>query len=234
MDIAMRLDQAMKAAGIRSQSALARASGVPQPTINRILKGVGKKGPEAHTLKQLAIACNVSFQWLHEGVGPMVRGEPDNEAGLTDERSVSVGDGSDARFVKVPLIEMKLQAGVPGFLADPEYNDAMQLSLPQSWVQQKRLNPARLVAMKVKGDSMYPTLNENDTVIINTADQSMVDGVIFAVNYDGKAVVKRLERDGGIWYLSSDNTLPAYKRRVIRDSETMIIGRVVRRETDWI
>lgn len=69
MDIASRLDEAMKAARIPSQSALSRASGIPQPTINRILKGVGAKGPEAHTLVKLAAACNVSFDWLHEGKG---------------------------------------------------------------------------------------------------------------------------------------------------------------------
>jgi transcriptional regulator with XRE-family HTH domain len=69
MNIASRLDEAMRKAGFESQSALHRASGVPQPTINRILKGVGKKGPEAHTLVKLAQACNVSFDWLHEGQG---------------------------------------------------------------------------------------------------------------------------------------------------------------------
>jgi len=73
MTIASRLDEAMKAAGFKSQNALARASGIPQPTINRILKGVGKKGPEAHTLALLAAACNVAFDWLHEGIGDPAR-----------------------------------------------------------------------------------------------------------------------------------------------------------------
>lgn len=73
MDIASRLDQAMKAAGAESQSSLSRASGVPQPTINRILKGGGKRGPESETLKKLAEACNVRFEWLNEGRGPMER-----------------------------------------------------------------------------------------------------------------------------------------------------------------
>lgn len=54
-----------------SQSALARISGVPQPTINRILKGGGKKGPETATVKKLAEALRVRFEWLMEGRGPM-------------------------------------------------------------------------------------------------------------------------------------------------------------------
>jgi transcriptional regulator with XRE-family HTH domain len=63
-----RLDSAMKRAGFSSQAALGRAAGVPQPTVNRILKGVvGKRGPETETLKRLARACGVSFAWLNEG-----------------------------------------------------------------------------------------------------------------------------------------------------------------------
>lgn len=64
----------MKDAKISSQSALARASGVPQATISRILKGDSKKGPETDTLKKLAAACNVSFDWLNEGRAQTNRG----------------------------------------------------------------------------------------------------------------------------------------------------------------
>lgn len=64
-----RLNQAMREAGFDSQAALARASGVPQPTINRILKNRStKKGPESEMLKRLAQACRVSFNWLNQGV----------------------------------------------------------------------------------------------------------------------------------------------------------------------
>lgn len=67
MSIGDRLDQAMKAARIKSQSELSRISGVPQATISRILKGTGAKGPETETVKKLARACKVSFIWLNEG-----------------------------------------------------------------------------------------------------------------------------------------------------------------------
>lgn len=67
MNIGSRLDQAMKAARIKSQSELSRLSGVPQATISRILKDAGAKGPETETIKKLARACKVSFMWLNEG-----------------------------------------------------------------------------------------------------------------------------------------------------------------------
>lgn len=70
--VSTRLDEAMTKAGF-SQSSLARASGVPQPTINRILKGPNKRGPETDTIRKLAQACNVSFDWLNEGIGDVSR-----------------------------------------------------------------------------------------------------------------------------------------------------------------
>lgn len=69
MTIGDRLDKAMRDAEIASQSELARLSGVPQATISRILKGGGKKGPETETIKKLAKACRVTFDWLNEGQG---------------------------------------------------------------------------------------------------------------------------------------------------------------------
>ncbi|WP_278540390.1 helix-turn-helix domain-containing protein [Oxalobacter formigenes] len=69
MGIGNRLDEAMLEAGYKSQAELARASGVPQPTISRILKGTGKKGPETETIKKLAGSCGVNSEWLITGNG---------------------------------------------------------------------------------------------------------------------------------------------------------------------
>lgn len=81
MNIAARLDEAMSDAGFGSnQSALHRASQVPQPTINRILQGGGKRGPETETVKKLAAACNVNFLWLMEGKGPKNVDAPHQQA----------------------------------------------------------------------------------------------------------------------------------------------------------
>lgn len=68
--IALRLDEAMSARNITNQSKLARMSGVPQSTINRILKGAGRLGPQTETLRQLAMTLAVHLRWLQEGLGP--------------------------------------------------------------------------------------------------------------------------------------------------------------------
>lgn len=82
MDISARLDMAMDLARIKSQSELSRRSEVPQATISRILKGGGKRGPESATLKKLADACGVNFEWLNEGIG-----EPQRTLGKSDRET---------------------------------------------------------------------------------------------------------------------------------------------------
>lgn len=64
-----RLDFAMRACGFKTQADLAHASGVPQPTISRILKGAGIRGPESETIRKLADACKVNATWLLSGQG---------------------------------------------------------------------------------------------------------------------------------------------------------------------
>ncbi|GJG92869.1 helix-turn-helix domain-containing protein [Cupriavidus pauculus] len=68
MTIATRLDRLMRARNVKSQSALARMTGVPQPTINRILKGQTDT-PELGTIKKIATTFNVPATWLAEGPG---------------------------------------------------------------------------------------------------------------------------------------------------------------------
>jgi transcriptional regulator with XRE-family HTH domain len=79
MSISSRLDEAMREARFKSQKDLERASGVPQATISRILKGAGKNGPETETLRKLAVTCEVNFEWLLQGAGPKRRGDPPDD-----------------------------------------------------------------------------------------------------------------------------------------------------------
>lgn len=65
MDIAHRIDLAMRVAGIRSQAQLARISGVPESTIARILKNAGQ--PTVENLAALATALDRTLDWIVNG-----------------------------------------------------------------------------------------------------------------------------------------------------------------------
>lgn len=227
MSIGQRLEQAMKWAGFINQQSLADASGLPQPTISRILKDLAKKSPSGNTIKLLADACNVSFQWLYEGIGPMEKHGSGSVGGV-----IRVESGqAEGNFVGIKMLKRQVFLGVDGVDADWEYEEEISLSLPTDWLRAKRLAPGELFAFKASGQSMYPTIPDGTLIVANRVDIQPVDGKLFAVNHNGRPMVKRMEREAGLWYLSSDNPLPEYRRRAV-DNDSRIIGRVVRMEMD--
>jgi phage repressor protein C with HTH and peptisase S24 domain len=226
MTIGHRLDEAMRAAGFLSQKNLEEGSGVPQPTISRILKNTGKKGPEAHTIKALADACGVSFNWLYEGVGPMERGAEAVGGIIKVETELN-----EAKFVGIKMLTRQVYLGIGGEDADWEYEDDVTLSLPLEWLRERRLAPSDLFAFRASGQSMYPKIPDGTLIVASRTNLAPVDGKLFAVNHTGRPVVKRMEREGGNWYLASDNPLPEFRRRTV-DNDSRIIGRVLRMEMD--
>jgi hypothetical protein len=144
---------------------------------------------------------------------------------------VVVFDDDTPGIVRIPLGTLKLQAGVNGVVIEPDRRDGGTLGISMNWVRRKGFDPEQLIAMPVTGDSMAPTICEGDTVIINKADKRLVDNAVYAINYEGEAVVKRMARDAGQWWLMSDNPdQRRYFRRACHGKDCMIIGRVVKRE----
>lgn len=214
----------MKWAGFINQQSLADASEIPQPTISRILKDSAKKSPSGNTIKLLADACGVSFQWLYEGVGPM---EKQSVGGI-----IKIDSGeTEGRFVGIKMLRRQVYLGIDGVDADWEYEEEFSLSLPVEWLRTKKLVPNDLFAFRASGQSMYPTIPDGALIVANRTDTHPADGKLFAVNHNGRPMIKRMERHAGLWYLASDNPLPEYGRRAV-DNDSRVIGRVVRMEMD--
>jgi len=148
-------------------------------------------------------------------------------------RAVTVAEDDSPHHVQVPKVTLKLQAGVTGIETEPDLRDGGTLGIARSWIERKGFDPKNLIAIQVRGESMEPTFYEDDTVVINLADKRPVDNGVYAVNYEGEAVVKRLSRDAGQWWLMSDNPdQRKYFRRACQGNRCIIVGRVVRREGD--
>ncbi len=185
------------------------------------------------TLKKIAAALEVP-------VAAFFYDDPDqinNAYGLPPGTlmPVRVIDEDDVEFVRIPLVKLRITAGITGFQSDPDTTDASTLSLHARWIERNKLNAAKLVAIRVRGESMEPSIYAGDTVVINTADVRPVDGAVFAVNYEGESVIKRFSRDAGEWWLTSDNPdQRRHHRKLCRGDACLIIGRVVRKESDRI
>lgn len=146
---------------------------------------------------------------------------------------VRAADSDDPSLVQIPKVKLRLSAGLSGFEVEPEHYDGASTTVPADWMQRNGYNRDHLLAIRVRGESMEPTLYEDDLVVINTGDKKPSDGGVFAINYEGEPVVKRMERDAGDWWLKSDNPdQRKFSRKICRGEACIIIGKVVRRESE--
>jgi phage repressor protein C with HTH and peptisase S24 domain len=195
----------------------------PQTLNNWEVRGMSKNG----MLKaEEAIGCRA--RWLQNGSGEM-------SASGIGRRKVIQFDKNNLEFVEIRKVQLKLSAGISGFSIDHIQEDALPITFRRDWFVKNGYNPEDLIAIKVNGDSMEPALYADDTVVINTADKIPKDGIVFAVNYEGEDVVKRLLRDNGEWWLLSDNPdQRRFPKKLCAGAECILIGRIVHKQSEHI
>lgn len=199
-----------------NQSELARHIGVTPQAVQQWL--AGETSPRGKNLAKLA-------EFL--GVTP---------ASLQYGNPVSQAIDLDAHPDLVPIrrVKFKLNAGVSGFAIELDTGDGTPVFFRKDWVIRNNFNPDKLFAFRVAGASMEPSLWDGDLVVVNTDDPKPTDGDVFAINYEGEMVIKRLRRDGGEWWAASDN---ADQRRYAPkhcNGESLVIGRVVYKQSERI
>ncbi|MDO8039464.1 S24 family peptidase [Janthinobacterium sp. SUN137] len=145
-----------------------------------------------------------------------------------DARPVTGDDDMAPVMVSIRMVPEHLRAGITGFETDHLFEDGGHLHVPRQWLEENDLTPDQLRAIKVKGDSMVPMLYAGDVAVVNIKDKSRVSGGVFALNYKGESVVKRLRYDRREWYLTSEN--PDFREEPCRTGDCNVIGRVVRFE----
>ncbi|WP_394183389.1 S24 family peptidase [Marinomonas posidonica] len=116
-----------------------------------------------------------------------------------------------------------------GALVEAENID-QHLAFKESWLRKSGINPANLIAIYARGDSMEPTIYSGDSLVIDKTKNTVTsDGGIYVINYDGELFVKRVQKQlDGLVAITSDNknyqpmTIPLEGL-----SKLKIIGRVV-------
>lgn len=209
---------------------LQRATGVPQPTIHRILTGE-TDDPRTKTLQPLAEYFGVSVAELRDRdlAGPIVAPPMGSNAAYAEAAVVS---DDDPRVIRVPKVRLRVAAGISGFETEPERFDGSTMTVSREWAQRNGYDPRQLLWVRVSGRSMEKTLFDGDWVLIYTGQTEPKDEKIFAVNFDGEPVIKRLTRDAGQWWLSSDNPDPQFYRRQCKDGECIIVGQAVLKHSE--
>jgi hypothetical protein len=150
-------------------------------------------------------------------------------------RPVHLSGRDDPTMTQIMKVKLKVQAGVTGFQTEPEHYEGETLGVPTAWVLREGLRQESLISILVRGDSMEPSLYDGDSIVVNTADKNIVSGFVYVVNYEGEAIVKRMLRDAGQWWLVSDNAdQRKYHRQLCKGAECIIVGKVIRKESTHI
>lgn len=191
------------------------------------------------SLQQLMAIAKVTGKGLPQSIitamQPGVATLPDEELQklVPGAMRVRAVDEDDPSLTRIPKVKLRLSAGISGFEIEPERYDGSTTTVPTEWMERNGYSRDKLIAIRVRGESMEPTFYEDDLVVINTADTRLMDGAVFAVNYEGEPVVKRLTRDAGQWWLTSDNAdQRKFHRKSCQGGACIIIGRVVRKESE--
>ncbi|WCT75017.1 S24 family peptidase [Sphingomonas naphthae] len=199
-----------------SQSALAREIGVSQGAVSLILKGHTSK---SRYIPDIAGALDVSIAWLE--------GEAD-EPGHAHSRSAVARALADEGLARVQEFDLSYAMGGGTFLDAQQGAGVRFRHFDLEWLREMTdSDPGSLFVARGLGDSMLPTLLDNDRLIIDTKQKFInQQDRLWALAYGDLGMVKRVRRlPGGRYLIISDN--PSISDFEVDSSEFHVVGRVV-------
>jgi len=126
----------------------------------------------------------------------------------------------------IPKLAVGASAGA-GAMHDRE-TLAGQIGFDEKWLRKQGLDPARLSLIRVEGESMSPTLNDGDDIMVDdrAATAALRDGV-HVIRLDDMLMVKRIAvgPHGRLSVLSDNPAYPGWPD--VDGASVTIIGRVV-------
>jgi phage repressor protein C with HTH and peptisase S24 domain len=203
--------------GDDTQAKVARRLNVSAQTLNNWeARGISQAGS---LTAQETYGCNAV--WIMSGKGQQMAGPSEalpEDSGWSDilgvRQPAALGDGQAA----------------------DEYAETHKLKFRAESLRRKRLRADKLAVIYGKGDSMQPTINDGDAILIDTSDKTPRDGKLYVITYDGELLAKRLMELDGAWYAVSDNeTDPKWRKpRKLDPSKGIEIAGRIRWVAGWV
>lgn len=135
-------------------------------------------------------------------------------------------DTFDNEFARIPVYNVEVSAG-NGSIFDNE-NILYYMAYRKEWLKNRGLFTKDLGIVVIKGDSMEPTLNDCESILINQAETEPTDGHIYVIRSDDVLWVKRVQRlpNHQVLLLSDNRFYPPITIDLKADN-FQVIGKVV-------
>lgn len=219
MNIGERISERLEALGGRSQGFsqawLARETGLSQPSVNALINRPHSSSKHLHSIAR-ALGTTVAYL-----VG-------DTDDPLADVAPVpSVADlAEQLNLALIPQLELGYSMGGGSVFND--YQHVGFRTFDRDWLRSMaRGTFEQLFVARGEGDSMQPTLMDDDMVLIDTSQKDIrQQDRIWALSYGDLGMIKRVRRTpNGSYLIMSDNPVVSPIEAV--DEEMHVVGRVV-------
>lgn len=195
-----RMKKAVADAGL-SYMELERLTGVSHSTLQRYLNGKTNRIPLS-AVEKVAAATGVSPAWI------MGWEEPDTARSFPTPQITE-------DYTTFPVIG-EIAAGYDSIAIEDWQGDTVDI--PNSYLRGRKFSD--FFVLRVKGDSMFPTYQDGDKVLVLKQSTLNYSGQVGAILYDGElATLKKIEYAEGEDWLRLVPINPTYPTQRIVDSD---------------
>lgn len=148
---------------------------------------------------------------------------------------VEILDGQTVpMLVTIPYVEVIATESALGHRVVNIDRPGLPIFFDQRWLDARGYKASTLFATEVKDGANTGKLFKGDSVVYCTDLNAPLDGRVFLVNYDGDILIRRLLRDDGHWWLTSDNPDKVrYPNKKLTD-QTKLIGQIIHKQSEFI
>lgn len=206
--LGLRMLKAIEAAGWdRSVESIGKSA----RSLDRYVKGEAE--PPVSVITSLAECSGYSLRWIASGEGPELQADVDR-----------VSDGEAT--APIPRLDVRASAG---FGASGDGGEMIEtIDFPRDFLRASGVTPANARILSVSGDSMEPTLNSGDLLLVDVSVKRIRNEALYVLVRDDDVYVKRAQRRlNGTVLITSDNTRYPPEEFSEADADRLLVaGRV--------
>lgn len=225
MELQDRLKTARKAKKLSQAEVAEHIDGLSQSAYSQLESG---KSRTTTKLIELASLFGVNTNWLATGQGEM-SALPQDLQGLLDNtsRPVSTTEIDPNSKIWLPLMDISFSCGDGVSIEYHFEKTKKRLAFDPDFLSSRGIKEQNVRLLYATGDSMEMFIFDGDVFAVDISDTTIRDGQIYAVYFEGEAMLKQIFKEaGGTLILHSLN--PKYRDKVVTEdngADFKVIGR---------